>query len=104
MLLGSAASKRTREAIRGAIAEFPEVEAVVELLTMQLGLHSVLVTGEINIEDDLTTDEIEILITRLNERIRAAAPEVRNIYLEPHPVPKTPGRRHEATTSEHVRP
>ena len=103
LLLGSAASKRTREAIRGAIAEFPEVEAVVDLLTMQLGLHSVLVTGEINIEDDLTTDEIEILITRLNERIRAAAPEVQNIYLEPHPVPKPTGCRHEVTTSEHVR-
>jgi cation diffusion facilitator family transporter len=103
LLLGSAASKRTREAIRDAIAEFPEVEAVVELLTMQLGLHSVLVTGKINIEDDLTTNQIEALLTRLNESIRNAAPEVRNIYLEPHPVPKITGGRHEATATEHVR-
>lgn len=88
LLLGSAASKRTREAIRGAIAEFPEVKSVVALLTMQLGLDSVLLTGEINIKDDLSTDEIEALLVRLNERIREAAPEVQNIYLEPHPVPQ----------------
>lgn len=86
LLLGSSAAPRTRDAIRGAIREFPEVESVVDLLTMQLGLDSVLVTGEINIRDDLTTDEIEGLLARLSTRIREAAPEVKNIYLEPHPV------------------
>ncbi|MDQ3549570.1 MAG: cation diffusion facilitator family transporter [Chloroflexota bacterium] len=91
LLLGSAASKRTRLAIRGAIAEFPEVESVVALLTMQLGLDSVLVTGEINIADKLTTNEIEQLLYRVAIRIRQAAPEVMNIYLEPHPVPEGSG-------------
>lgn len=86
LLLGSAAAPRTRAAIRGAIGEFPEVEATVALLTMQLGLDSVLVTGELNIRDDLSTDEIEGLLRRVTERIRAAAPEVKNVYLEPHPV------------------
>lgn len=90
LLLGSAASERTQTAIRGAIAEFPEVTAVVELLTMQLGLDSVLLTGEINIANNLTTDEIESLLGRLADRIRAAAPEVKNIYLEPHPVAAGP--------------
>lgn len=102
LLLGAAASKRTREAIRGAIAEFPEVEAVVDLLTMQLGLDSVLVTGEINIEDNLTTNEIETLLRRLADRIREAAPEVQNIYLEPHSVPKGTGLAHRAPRSERV--
>ncbi|MBA2521372.1 MAG: cation diffusion facilitator family transporter [Chloroflexia bacterium] len=86
LLLGAAASERTRTAIRGAIGEFPEVKSVVALLTMQLGLDSVLLTGEINIANDLTTDEIERLLDRLATRIREAAPEVKNIYLEPHPV------------------
>ncbi len=86
LLLGSAAAPRTREAIRGAIGEFPEVESVVDLLSMQLGLDSVLVTAELNIRSDLSTVEIEGLLQRLTERIRAAAPEVKNVYLEPHPV------------------
>src|SRR5680860_1203667 len=87
LLLGSAASKRTQKAIRGAIAEFSEVESVVALLTMQLGSDSVLVTGEINIQDNLKTNEIEALLGRLEKRIHEAAPEVQNIFLEPHPVP-----------------
>ncbi len=86
LLLGAAASKRTRTAIRAAIGEFPEVVSIVDLLTMQLGLDSVLLTGEINIQDELGTDDIERLLNRLATRIREAAPEVRNIYLEPHAV------------------
>jgi cation diffusion facilitator family transporter len=88
LLLGAAAPDRTQEAIRGAIKEFPEVESVVELLTMQLGMDSVLLTGEINISDNLTTNEIEELLQRLTDRIHKAAPGVKNIYLEPHPVAK----------------
>lgn len=66
------------------------MESEIALLTMRLGLDSVLLTGEITIRDDLTTDEIERLMTRLNERIGYAAPEVKNLYLEPHPVPREP--------------
>ncbi|MDQ3514688.1 MAG: hypothetical protein M3462_13705, partial [Chloroflexota bacterium] len=87
LLLGSSASRRTRDAIRAAIAEFPEVVSVVDLLTMQLGLDSILVTGELNIENGLATDEIEVLLRRVANRIREAAPGVKNIYLQPHPVP-----------------
>jgi divalent metal cation (Fe/Co/Zn/Cd) transporter len=88
LLLGSLASPRTRKALRGAIEEFPEVTGIVNLLTMQLGLDSILVTGEINIEDRLTTGEIERLIRRITDRIHEAAPAVKNIYLEPHPMPR----------------
>ena len=54
---------------------------------MQLGLNSILVTGEINIADGLSTDEIERLLSRIAARMRQVVPEVQNIYLEPHPVP-----------------
>ena len=89
VLLGSAAAPRSRRAIRGAIESFPEVDAIVEVLTMQLGLNSVLVTGQIDIIDGLTTDDIERLLPEIAQRVREAAPEVRNIYLEPHPVTRS---------------
>lgn len=89
LLLGAAAPPATRQAIRGAIEEFTDVCAVVTLLTMRLGLESLLVTGEVNIADDLSTDEIERLLLRVAARIREAAPEVKNVYLEPHPVPRS---------------
>ena len=98
LLLGSAASKRTRTAIRDAITDFSEVTSIVNLLTMQLGLNSVLVTAEINIEDSLTTDEIEALLARVTARIREAAPDVRNVYLEPHPEPQGTERSRTASS------
>ena len=91
LLLGAAAPEHTREAIRGAIAEFPEVRSIVELLTMRLGLDSVLVTGEIEIADELTTDQIERLLRDITARLREAAPEVKNVYLDPHAAPRAPG-------------
>lgn len=85
LLLGSAAPPRVRTAIRDAVEEFPEVERVNQILTMQLGMDSILVTGELRIEDRLTTDDLEHLLQRITTRIREVAPQVRNIYLEPSP-------------------
>ncbi|MBA2364452.1 MAG: cation transporter [Chloroflexia bacterium] len=84
LLLGSAAPHRVRRMIEEAISSFPEVRQIVTVLTMQLGVDSILVTGELNVRDDLTTDEIEDVMTRISERIRQQVPQVRNIYLEPH--------------------
>ncbi len=84
LLLGSAAPHRVRTMIEEAISSFPEVRQIVTVLTMQLGVDSILVTGELNVRDDLTTDEIEDVMTRISERIRQQVPQVRNIYLEPH--------------------
>lgn len=88
LLLGAAAPWRTREAIRTAILDVPEVCAIVRLLTMRLGLDSVLLTGEINVADDLSTDEIERLLQHITRRIQDAAPEIKDVYLEPHPAPR----------------
>lgn len=88
LLLGAAAPPRVRRAIDDAIGSFDEVRAVITVLTMQLGPESILVTGEINVRDDLRTDEIEQLIGRIESKIRATVPTVQNIYLELHPVPE----------------
>lgn len=84
LLLGASANQRTRSSIRSAITEFKEVEGVVDLLTMQMGLDSVLVTGEVHLRDGLSTDEIENVLERITMRIREDAPDVKNIFLEPH--------------------
>lgn len=88
LILGSAANPRTRQTIRTAIESFPEVASIIELLTMRLGLASVLVTGKIDLKDGLTTDDIEGLLARLTAKIQEAAPEVKNVYLEPRSAPK----------------
>lgn len=87
LLLGMAAPLRIRTRLKDAIVEFDEVHAVLTLLTMQLGPDSLLVTGQINVKDDMSTDAIEGLLQRIHARIREVEPTVRNIYLELHPVP-----------------
>jgi cation diffusion facilitator family transporter len=83
LILGAAAVPGTRARIRAAIESFPEVTTIIELLTMELGLASVLVTGKVELRDNLTTDEIEALMRRITARVKADAPDVKNLYLEP---------------------
>jgi cation diffusion facilitator family transporter len=82
LLLGAAAPRETRDQLLRIVDAFPEVERIARLLTMQLGSHSVLVTGELRIRRDLTTAEIEDLIRRIDTRIVAEVPEVRETFWE----------------------
>jgi hypothetical protein len=61
---------------------FDEVERIVRLLTMQLGSHSVLVTGQLQVRRGLTTREIEALMRRIDAAIAEELPEVRETFWE----------------------
>ncbi len=82
LLLGAAAHEELREALHRAVTSFPEVTYVVRLLSMQLGSHSVLVTGELEIGRGLTTDEIEDLLVRIDQKIAANVPDVTDTFWE----------------------
>jgi cation diffusion facilitator family transporter len=82
LLLGAAASDEVREALRKTVISFPEVDHVVRLLTMQLGAHSILVTGEIEVRRGLSTEQIEDLLVRIDEKVSAAVPEVSDTFWE----------------------
>ena len=88
LLLGQAANPETREAIRGVVRGFPEVTGIVRILTMQLGVQSVLVTGEIEVQRDLTTEQIEGLLARIDGRLNQAVPEVSGHVLGAASVPE----------------
>ncbi|MGD9933456.1 MAG: cation diffusion facilitator family transporter [Dehalococcoidia bacterium] len=82
LLLGAAASPEVRAHLAETIAAFPEIERTVRVLTMQLGAHSVLVTGELQVRSDMTVDAIEALIVRLDEAVAARLPEVVDTFWE----------------------
>ncbi len=89
LLLGAAASEEVRELLRNTLSSFPEVDHVVRLLSMQLGAHSILVTGEIEVRRGLTTDEIEDLLVRIDGKINAAVPDVSDTFWELRSRPRT---------------
>ena len=82
LLIGAAANVETRDAIVASVRGFPEVERIVRVLTMQLGSHSILVSGEIQVRHDMTVDQIEGLITRLDDRLKESVPEVADTFWE----------------------
>jgi cation diffusion facilitator family transporter len=82
LLLGAAAGEEVRAALHRTVMSFPEVTQIVRLLSMQLGSHSVLVTGELELSRDLHTNEIEDLISRIDQKIAAEVPDVTDTFWE----------------------
>lgn len=81
MLMGESATPEDVEAIRSALAE-SELGDVIHLRTMHLGPDDVLVAGKVGVVGDLTAQQVADMVDRAEERIRAAVPAARLIYLE----------------------
>jgi cation diffusion facilitator family transporter len=82
LLLGEAASPKSLAAIQQAIESHPNVDGVVELLTMHLAPKQILINAHVNLRDGLVTDEIERTIEEIEGRIKHAEPKVEMIFLE----------------------
>ncbi len=83
LLVGESASRVSRSRIRAAALSVPEVEQVIQLLTMHLGPNEILVNMDLAFEDDLTTDRVEAAIDLVESRIRADEPMATRIFIEP---------------------
>ncbi|MEO7673197.1 MAG: cation diffusion facilitator family transporter [Pyrinomonadaceae bacterium] len=82
LLLGEAATPKSLRAIRDAIKGHPNVNKVIELLTMHLAPKQILVNAHVNMKEDLTNTEIIETIAEIEARIKAAEPKVDMIFLE----------------------
>jgi cation diffusion facilitator family transporter len=82
LLLGEAASRKSRLAIAEAIASHPNVLKVVELLTMHLAPKQILINAHVNLRDDLKTHDIEQTNEEIEKLIKRAEPKVAMIFLE----------------------
>lgn len=82
LLLGEAANPKVLKAIQSAIESHPNVERVVELLTMHLAPKQILINAHVKLQPDLSTSDIEKAIIEIEERIKRAEPKVEMIFLE----------------------
>jgi divalent metal cation (Fe/Co/Zn/Cd) transporter len=69
-------------AIKQAIESHPNVERVVELLTMHLAPKQILINAHVQLRPNLVTGDIEKSIGEIEERIKRAEPKVEMIFLE----------------------
>ena len=82
LLLGEAATPNALNAIKQAIESHPNVESVVELLTMHLAPKQILINAHVKLRPDLVTTDIVQSIEEVEERIKKAEPKVEMIFLE----------------------
>ncbi|TNM68323.1 cation transporter [Streptomyces sp. NP160] len=90
------ADPRLVRAVLVHLGDEPEVEAVVDLLTLTLGTDSVLVCARLDLDDDLGAADVERATVRIGDGVREAFPDVAEVFLEPVP-------RHDQGVRERVR-
>jgi cation diffusion facilitator family transporter len=91
LLLGEAADPEIDGIARDLAKDFKEMEKVLNVLTMQQGPGEVLVHIKIAFEATLTVEKVCLAINAFEERLRAARPEVKWVFVEPD-IPKTPSQ------------
>lgn len=82
LLIGESAGRRDREKIHQTICSMPEIRQCGSLLTMHLGPDDILVNIDVEFIDDLSTDDVEATIARIEERVKEAVPAATKIYIE----------------------
>ncbi|GGT23525.1 transporter [Streptomyces kurssanovii] len=83
LLLGEAAGTDDIEKIKAATVDGRTVTRIIHMRTLHLGPEELLVAAKIAVEQHETADEVAEAINAAEERIRAAVPIARVIYLEP---------------------
>jgi len=83
LLLGEAASPQEQDTVRDTVGATPGVARLIQLRTMHLGPEELLVVAKIELDPELSADDAAEVIDKAKDRLRAALPSARIVYLEP---------------------
>jgi cation diffusion facilitator family transporter len=83
LLIGEPASPRVNESIMRFAAQAPGIERANGLFTTHLGPNAIVASLSVEFCDDMTAPEIEKAVVALEQRIRAAHPEVTALFIKP---------------------
>lgn len=82
LLIGEAAHPKLVAEAKIAILAVRGVEAVNELLTMHLGPQDILMNISVNLDDTLSAQEVEALVSQLEAALQASFPEIKRVFIE----------------------
>jgi hypothetical protein len=88
LLIGESALPEVENSIQSLAGNDPDIRKVNGVITVHLAPTQILAALSVEFDDKLTTSAIEDLVARLEERVRAACPEVVALFIKP----QTPGR------------
>lgn len=90
LLIGQQADPRMVRAIFARLSAEPEVQEVVDLLTMLLGTDKVLLCVRVDFIDELSAADVERACVRIDDELRCEFSDLDEIFIEP--VPRTDPR------------
>ncbi|MGJ3251322.1 MAG: cation diffusion facilitator family transporter [Elainellaceae cyanobacterium] len=82
LLVGESALPETRESIKLLVESDDAVSAVESPITLHLGPRDIMLALNIEFKDDLSSDEIEAAVRRIEKKIRESHEEVKRIFIE----------------------
>jgi divalent metal cation (Fe/Co/Zn/Cd) transporter len=84
LLIGEAAVPELTAAIRSYLQdECPEVDEVVDLLTMHIGANQVMLAARIDLADDLDSSAVENFSLRVDREIQHRWPAISQVFIDP---------------------
>lgn len=81
LLVGRQADPRLVQALSDEVAAYPEVESVVDLLTMVIGTDQVLVCARLDFVADLDSDGVEQACVRIDAELHARFADIDQVFL-----------------------
>jgi cation diffusion facilitator family transporter len=85
LLIGRQADPNIVRGARELLSSGPEVEVVVDLLTMVTGTDQVLLCARLDFAENLTSTDLELACVRVAGELRDRFPDLDEIFLEPVP-------------------
>jgi len=83
LLLGETADPRLRENVLNIAQQDAAVYSANCVLTEQMGAHQVIASLSLEFKDDLTSDEIEACVNRIEAQIKQLHPEIITLFVKP---------------------
>lgn len=81
-VIGRSVSEETRGQIIAITESIPGVIKVLDLKTMHLGSEKILVNLEIHAKNNLTTDQLEVIIDKIKTKLIANLPKISHVQVE----------------------
>jgi cation diffusion facilitator family transporter len=92
LLIGEGIHSAVVQDIRALVQQTPNVDEVMQILTMQTGPHEVLLLMDVRFPAELTAGRIVAVIDDLERRVRGRYPDVARIFIEAECIAGTQGR------------
>lgn len=93
LLIGESADPETVLSVREIATTDPAVQRVRRPMTLHFGPDTVLLALDVQFRDELSADDVEVAVDRLEETIRGRHPQIKHIYLEADSISSGKERR-----------